>query len=81
MMGFITSELKFESILQTFLEMTGSLLKAEHSGIFIFEGESKELKLFKTTIKGENAQSLTAPNNAYGASRRGNKNFIRIKDK
>ena len=58
MMGFITSELKFESILQTFLEMTGSLLKAEHSGIFIFEGESKELKLFKTTIKGENAQSL-----------------------
>ena len=58
MMGFITSELKFESILQTFLEMTRSLLKAEHSGIFIFEGESKELKLFKTTIKGENAQSL-----------------------
>lgn len=58
MMGFITSELKFESILQTFLEMTRSLLKVEHSGIFIFEGESKELKLFKTTIKGENAQSL-----------------------
>ena len=58
MMGFITSEVKFESILQTFLEMTKSLLKAEHSGIFIFEGESKELKLFKTTIKGENAPSL-----------------------
>ncbi|MDP3260658.1 MAG: HAMP domain-containing protein, partial [Thermodesulfovibrionales bacterium] len=58
MMGFITSELKFESILQTFLEMTRSLLKAEHSGIFIFEGEAKELKLFKTTIKGENAPSL-----------------------
>ncbi len=58
MMGFITSEVKFESILQTFLEMTRSLLKAEHSGIFIFEGESKELKLFKTTIKGENAPSL-----------------------
>ncbi|MDO8747441.1 MAG: diguanylate cyclase [Thermodesulfovibrionales bacterium] len=58
MMGFITSELKIESILQTFLEMTRSLLKVEHSGIFIFEGESKELKLFKTTIKGENAQSL-----------------------
>ncbi|MDP3260522.1 MAG: diguanylate cyclase, partial [Thermodesulfovibrionales bacterium] len=58
MMGFITSELKFESILQTFLEMTRSLLKAEHSGIFMFEGEEKELKLFKTTIKGENAQSL-----------------------
>ncbi|MBI5205995.1 MAG: HAMP domain-containing protein, partial [Nitrospirae bacterium] len=58
MMGFITSGVKFESILQTFLEMTRSLLKAEHSGIFIFEGESKELKLFKTTIKGENAPSL-----------------------
>lgn len=53
MMGFITSEVKFESILQTFLEMTRSLLKSEHSGIFIFEGEEKELKLFKTTIKGE----------------------------
>lgn len=58
MMGFITSELKFESILQTFLEMTRSLLKAEHSGIFIFEGEAKELKLFKTTIKGEASVSL-----------------------
>ncbi|HBR22384.1 MAG TPA: hypothetical protein DD713_07470 [Nitrospiraceae bacterium] len=58
MMGFITSEVKFESILQTFLEMTRSLLKAEHSGIFMFEGAEKELKLFKTTIKGENAPSL-----------------------
>ncbi|MBI1811684.1 MAG: diguanylate cyclase, partial [Nitrospirae bacterium] len=58
MMGFITSELKFESILQTFLEMTRSLLKAEHSGIFIFEGESKKLKLFKTTIKGNAPVSL-----------------------
>jgi len=58
MMGFITSELKFESILQTFLEMTRSLLNAEHSGIFLFEGEAKELKLFKTTIKGENELSL-----------------------
>jgi len=58
MMGFITSEVKFESILQTFLEMTKSLLKAEHSGIFMFEGEEKELKLFKTTIKGEAPVSL-----------------------
>jgi len=58
MMGFITSEVKFESILQTFLEMTKSLLKAEHSGIFLFEGKEKELKLFKTTIKGEAPVSL-----------------------
>jgi diguanylate cyclase (GGDEF)-like protein len=58
MMGFITSEIKFESILQTFLEMTKSLLKVEHSGIFIFEGEEKELKLFKTTIKGEYPVSI-----------------------
>ena len=47
MMGFITSEVKFESILQTFLEMTRSLLKAEHCGIFMFEGEGKELTLSK----------------------------------
>lgn len=52
MMGFITSELKFETILQTFLEMTRSLLRAEHSGIFIFEGGDKELKFFKTTMEG-----------------------------
>ena len=58
MMGFITSELKFETILQTFLEMTRSLLKAEYSGIFIFEGEQRELKLFKTALSGENDTSL-----------------------
>ena len=58
MMGFITSELKIESILQTFLEMTKSLLKVEHSGIFMFEGEEKELKLFKTTMKGDAPVSL-----------------------
>ena len=62
MMGFITSEVKFESILQTFLEMTRSLLKVEHSGIFIFEGESKELKLFKTTIKSNAPASLDCAN-------------------
>ena len=61
MMGFITSELKIESILQTFLEMTKSLLKVEHSGIFMFEGEEKELKLFKTTMKGEAPYLLTVP--------------------
>ncbi|OGW33372.1 MAG: hypothetical protein A2088_05555 [Nitrospirae bacterium GWD2_44_7] len=58
MMGFITSELKIESILQTFLEMTKNLLKVEDSGIFIFEGEEKELKLFKTTMKGDAPVSL-----------------------
>jgi len=58
MMGFITSEVKFESILQVFLEMTRSLLKAEHSGIFIFEGTPKKLKFFKTTIKAESASSF-----------------------
>lgn len=58
MMGFITSEVNIESILQTFLEMTRSLLKVEHSGIFMFEGEEKELKLFKTTMKGDAPVSL-----------------------
>lgn len=53
MMGFITSELKFEAILQAFLEMTRSLLKAEYSGIFIFEREQKEPILFKTTYSKE----------------------------
>ena len=82
MMGFITSELKFESILQTFIEMTRSLLKAEHSGIFIFEGEAKELKLFKTTIKGENAPSLDcAKTMLTGPIGGGDKNLICIKDK
>jgi diguanylate cyclase (GGDEF)-like protein len=54
MMGFITSELKFETIIQTFLEMAKSLLKVGHSGIFIFEGEKRELKLFKTTMGKDN---------------------------
>jgi len=53
MMGFITSKMKFEEIIQTFLEMTKNLLKAGHSGIFIFEGEEKELRFFKTTVKDE----------------------------
>lgn len=50
MMGFITSETKFDTIIDTFLERTRGLLKAEHSGIFIFEGEDKELKMFQNTF-------------------------------
>lgn len=53
MMGFITSETKFDTIIDTFLERTRGLLKAEHSGIFIFEGDDKELKMFKNTFTEE----------------------------
>lgn len=73
MMGFIPSELKLETILQTLLEMTRSLLKAEHSGIFIFEGEKKEFKLFKSTIENETSVecSKTMLQGALGDAMRG----------
>jgi diguanylate cyclase (GGDEF)-like protein len=50
MVGAIVSERNFETMLDTFLERTRSLLKSEYSGIFIFEGENKELKMFRTTF-------------------------------
>lgn len=51
LVGFITSELKFEAILDRFLEMTKILMKTEHSMIFIFENDEKEPKVFRTTLK------------------------------
>ncbi len=51
LVGFITSELKFEIILDRFLEMTKILMKTEHSMIFIFEGDEKEPKIVRTTLK------------------------------
>jgi len=57
MMGFITSEVKFEAILETFLGMVKNLLKASHSGIFML-GEGQEVKLFKTTLTENGGVSL-----------------------
>ncbi|MCE5195092.1 MAG: diguanylate cyclase [Nitrospiraceae bacterium] len=51
MIGFVTSEMKFDTIIERLLEMTKNLMKAEHCGIFLFEGEKSVFKLFKTTLK------------------------------
>ena len=52
-MGSISSEIKLDSILQTFVERSRDLIKSKHGAILIFEGEQKELSMFRSTIQGD----------------------------
>lgn len=58
MIGFITSEMKFDAILQKLLDMTRILLKTEHSAIFIFEGKENDLKHFQSTLQHTDQNSI-----------------------
>lgn len=50
MMSSISSELEFDTILQTFIEHARVLIKAEYCAIFIFEGKQKKITKFKFTV-------------------------------
>lgn len=56
-MGSISSEINLDPMLQIFIERSRDLIRAKHGAIFLFDGENKELTMFRSTIRRQGVEN------------------------
>lgn len=61
MISSITSELEFDSTIQTFIEHARILIKSEYGAVLIFEGTQNKLINFKFSVESGSSISPTVP--------------------